>query len=158
VVWWDRWSISSFEGPGGGVVRSGSNLFWNIRAYRLDQAVRRLDAGGAHVLFVAMEPPGLLWQAECAQWCAWRKFLIDHYNDIGRRWNSMLQQYAAQHPSLATYMSVTDLVCHTDTAPCDDRLDGTPIRYDGTHYTEIGAKVVVGAIVRRAAQLMAARR
>jgi peptidoglycan/LPS O-acetylase OafA/YrhL len=158
VVWWDRWSLSPFEGPGGKLVRSGSKFFWALRELRLDRAVRRLDAGGARVLFIATEPPGLLWQVECAEWCAWRGFLIKHYADIGRRWNNVLQQYATEHPDLATFMSVTDLVCHTDTAPCDDRLNGTPARYDGTHYTEAGARLVVGTIIRQAAALIRAQR
>jgi peptidoglycan/LPS O-acetylase OafA/YrhL len=158
VVWWDRWSLSPFEGPGGKLVRSGSHFYWALRELRLDRAVRRLDAGGARVLFIATEPPGLLWKVECAEWCAWRGYLIKHYADIGRRWNNVLEQYATEHPDLATFMSVTDLVCRTDTAPCDDRLNGTPARYDGTHYTAAGAKLVVNAIVRRAAGIIAAQR
>ena len=157
VIWWDRWSLSGFEGPGTRVVRSGTARYWQLRRLRLDRAVRRLDALGARVLFVGVEPPGILWRTECAEFCSWRGFLIRHYDDIGQRWNATLERYAAAHPALASFVSVTDLVCRTEAAPCDDRLGGTPARYDGTHYTNTAAPIVVNAIMERAAGLIPAR-
>src|SRR5205823_5235582 len=114
VVWWDRWSLSGFVGPDGGAVQPGTPAFWRLRSIRLDQAVRRLTSGGARVLFVGTEPPGTLWRTDCAQWCAWRQFLVAHYDELATRWNSMLERYAATHPGLASYLSITTLVCRTD--------------------------------------------
>jgi len=159
VVWWDRWSLSSFVGPGGKVVRSGSPLFWKLRSQGLDRTVRHFAASGAHVLFVATEPPGIAAGQRCADWCPlWRQFVIAHYADIGKHWNSLLEQYATDHPGIATFMSVTNVVCKTDVAPCDDRINGVPARYDGTHYTATSGPIVVNVIAREIAKLLSAPR
>jgi hypothetical protein len=158
VVWWDRWSISSFVGPGHTVVRSGTPLFWKLRTERLDAAVKRFTAGGGRVLFVATEPPGVALAEHCGPLCPlWRKFVIEHYDDIARHWNSILERYAEAHPDLAEFVSVTSVVCKADTAPCDDRIHGVPARFDGMHYTDQAAPIVVNAIVRKLATIIARR-
>jgi peptidoglycan/LPS O-acetylase OafA/YrhL len=159
IVWWDRWSLSSFVGPQDETVTAGTALFWRLRTERLDATVRRLTVAGGHVLFVGIEPPGMAAGDKCVDLCGpWRHFLIANYQNLGQRWNSMLEQYAAGHPDIASFMSVTDVVCKADVTPCDDRIDGRFGRPDGIHYRNQAASNVVNAIVRRAAGLIAAQR
>ena len=121
--------------------------------------MNRLTIGGAHVLFVATEPPGSALEPNCPVWCqTWRRFLVQHYRDIGRHWNAILERYARAHPNRTSFISITNLVCHDDAVPCDDRVQGKPARYDGTHYTDQTAPIVVGAIVNELAAIIAARR
>ena len=157
VVWWDRWSLSSFIAADGEHVTAGTRRFWDARRAALGDAVSRLSAGGAMVLLIATEPPGIAAGERCEEsWCPdWRKFLIDHYPDITRKWNAILHGYAEQHPDVAAFASVTSAVCKTDMAPCDDLIDGTPARPDGTHYEGAGVKEVVRALSKILTPLVA---
>jgi peptidoglycan/LPS O-acetylase OafA/YrhL len=149
VVWWDRWSISGFITAGGEHVKSGTARFWQLRQSILDATVRRLTRRGAIVMFVATEPPGKGMLTRCSQeHCAiWDRFQIDHYRDITSPWNDMMKVYAARHPDLATFVSLTDEVCRTDRSLCNDLIDGAPARPDGTHYEGAGQRMVIGRLV-----------
>jgi hypothetical protein len=147
IVWWDRWSLSSFVGHDGEVVTSGTEAFWRQRARTLDATVLRLTRQGAQVLFIATEPPGLGMAEGCADRCPeWHPYLLAHYDDITTRWNRMLETYARDHPERAVFGSVTDSICLSDVAPCDDTVDGAPARPDGTHYEGAGEERVVGLL------------
>lgn len=149
VLWWDRWSLSDYLTAGGEHVRSGSARFWTLRRAGLDAAVRRLSVGGATVVLVATEPPGVgIWTRCTDQRCPdWDRFQIDHYGDITTRWNAILQRYADRHPDRAAFLSVTDAVCRDGASPCDDLIGGVPARPDGTHYEGAGEDLVTGLIV-----------
>ncbi len=149
VVWWDRWSLSDFFTADGELVRSGTPRFWALRRAGLDATVRRLGAGGATVVLVATEPPGVgMWTRCTDERCQdWDRFQIDHYDDITARWDAILRGYARRHPDRAAFLSVTDAVCHDDASPCDDLIDGRPARPDGTHYEGAGEDLVVRLIV-----------
>ncbi len=160
VLWWDRWSISDFLTADGQHVHSGSARFWRLRRAGLDTAVRRLSAGGATVMLVATEPPGVgMWTrctvGDCAEW---DRFQIDHYGDISTRWNVIMRRYADRHPDRAAFLSVTGAVCHDGSSPCDDLIDGVPARPDGTHYAGAGEDLVTGLIVDAIAPRMEAGR
>jgi hypothetical protein len=162
VVWWDRWSLSPFVTPSGAIVDSRTDEFWKIRASTLRTAVDRLTRDGARVLFVATEPPGQAMAADCAAgvpgWCPnWHRYLLAHYEDLTRRWNGMLATYAHDHPEQASFLSVTDLICHTDVAPCDDTIDGEPARPDGTHYEGAGQDRVVDYLISFLRNALASR-
>jgi peptidoglycan/LPS O-acetylase OafA/YrhL len=149
VLWWDRWSLSDFLTADGEHVRSGSARFWALRRSSLDAAVRRLGTGGATVVFVATEPPGVgMWTRCSDEQCAdWDRFQIDRYADITSRWNAILQRYAQHHPDRAAFLSVTDAVCHDDASPCNDLIGAVPARPDGTHYEGAGEELVTGLIM-----------
>jgi hypothetical protein len=150
VVWWDRWSLAHFLTSDGEFVRSGSARFWNLRREALRHAVDRLGSRGATVVLVATEPPGLAVDERCTEdRCAWWiRFQLDRYEDITRRWNSILRLVAERHPDRALFVSVTDVICATDVAPCDDRIDGIPARPDGTHYEKAGEELVIETLLR----------
>jgi peptidoglycan/LPS O-acetylase OafA/YrhL len=150
VVWWDRFSITGFQTADGERVAAGSDRFWELKRTVLDDAVHRLTSGGAKVVFVATEPPGIALddRAQCPG-CTrpWIAFEIAHYEDVTQRWNAMMRDYARKHPDLAGFVSVTDTICARDVSPCDDRIDGVPARPEGTHYGDVGKPIVVEALL-----------
>jgi peptidoglycan/LPS O-acetylase OafA/YrhL len=151
IVWWDRWIISGFLTPRGAYVRSGSQRFWRIRRERLEATFDRLTRSGATVAFVAIEPPGIGATTRCTnRLCeAWISFQIDHYDDVTARWNRMMRRFARDHAGSAVYLSLTDVVCAADAAPCDDRIGNVPARPDGTHYKGRGKDLVIRTLLSR---------
>jgi peptidoglycan/LPS O-acetylase OafA/YrhL len=148
VVWWDRWSLSNFLTAGGERVYTGTTRFWDLRQATLRNAVRRLTSRGAKILFVATEPPNTAAQELCdvGQCPPWWRFLIDHYDDITKRWNGILSEFASAHPSETAFASVTDVICKTDVAPCEDSIEGAPARPDAMHYAAAGETKVVDVL------------
>jgi hypothetical protein len=62
-------------------------------------------------------------------------------------WNRFL---ASHTTGPVRSISIQNLVCHDAASPCDDRLaDGSPARFDGTHYTPAAAPVVARAVIDR---------
>ena len=157
VVWWDRWSMAGFATADGTVVKRGTPLFWRVRARSLARTIDRLTRRGAVVLFVAVEPPGTEVATRCEHWACmdWMRFMIDHYQDVARRWNATMRAYASSHPGKARYISITDLVCHKDVAPCVDTMGGVTARPDGTHYQGVAADRVVRLILSRIRPIVA---
>ena len=157
VIWWDRWSLSDFLTSTGEVVRSGTSRYWELRREGVRRAVDRLTSGGATVVFVATEPPGATIGVERCTEADCHRFVrlqIDRYDDLTTRWNAMLRRFAERHPDRAYFLSVTDAICRTDAAPCDDRIDGVPARPDGTHYEGVGETVVIATLLRLMAPVM----
>lgn len=157
VVWWDRWSLSSFITPDGERVKTGTDRFWTLRSATLDATVRRLAAQGARVVFVATEPPGEgVWSLCGGERCLpdWSRFQIDHYDDITTRWNAILRRYAADHPDVATYVSVTDEICRDESVPCNDMIGDAPARPDGTHYEGAGEVEVTTLLAELVSPMM----
>ncbi len=149
VLWWDRFSLSSFETTDGVDVMSGSHRFWDLRRASLQSSVQRLGVDGARVVFVGIEPPseGVADPCHSDRCRAWQQFRIDHYEDITGRWNAIMERFARLHPEKASFVSVTEVVCETDRAPCDDEIDGEPARPDGTHYEGAGEDLVVAYLI-----------
>jgi peptidoglycan/LPS O-acetylase OafA/YrhL len=148
VIWWDRFSVSGFRDLDGAVVPAGSDRFWSMRLDALDAAVRRLGSRGAIVVLVGAEPPAESVLDRCAvAGCDWPMFQIAHYEDITVQWNAMLRDYAEGHPELSTFVSITDVVCRQDVAPCDDRIGGITARRDGVHYEGAGEEAVIDALL-----------
>jgi hypothetical protein len=156
VLWWDRWSLSDFFTASGEHIASGTPRFWELRRQRLDSAATRFSKLGATVVLLATEPPGEGVLSRCTERrCQrWVRFQLDHYEDITRVWNSILRDLAERRPGQVRFVSVTDVVCAEDVAPCDDRIDGVPARPDGTHYEGAGEQLVIDTLLRRLGSLM----
>jgi hypothetical protein len=156
VVWWDRWSMNDFVEPDGTVVHRGAADFLPQRESTLDPTVRRLAADGATVALVATEPLGIGVRDACSKGpcTGWTRFELAHYRDMFEPWNAFLAAYAGEHPGLARFVSLIDVVCHDDNVPCDDRIDGVPARPFGTHYRDAGAALASKALADRIAPLM----
>ena len=155
IVWWDRWALSGFL-LGDEYVRSGTPRFWRLRRQGLERTAERLMSRGSTVVFVAVEPPGVGIETRCSSGACpdWIRFQLDRYDDVTTRWNDLMRRFAAQHPSRATYVSVTDVVCAADAAPCDDRLGGVPLRPDGTHYEGAGVELAIETLLDRLAPVL----
>ena len=138
---------------------SGTPQFWALRKAALDEAVRRLTRSGAIVVFVATEPPGEgVWSMCRPSHCfAWTRFQIDHYHDVTMRWNRMLQAYARRHPDRAAFVSITDVICHSNTVPCNDLMNGHPARPDGDHYAGPGGDLAAHTLLRLLSPVMSRR-
>ena len=138
IIWWDRFALADWLTPEGEHIRAGTPRFWELREQRLDEHVKTLTAEGAKVVFVAAEPPGKGVTTRCKPGSCheWIQRQIEEYDTLTTRWNGMLEAYAQQHPDRATFVSITEEICHDDSVPCDDLIDGVPVRSDGTHYTE----------------------
>ena len=153
VIWWDRLSTMPFVTSSGEFPDPDSDRFWELRATAFDEALARLTAGGARIVFVMAEPmgKGVLEFCEgrgpsCTDWKLWR---MDHYRDITRQENRSLQRYALDHPDVAVAISITDTICRRNVSPCDDRMaNGAFARPDGTHYAGRGKLRATRALVR----------
>ena len=155
ILWWDRFSISGFRGEGGRVVTAGSPEFWALRREALDATVRRLGAGGAIVVLIATEPPGVSFLDRCDDvGCDWPTFQAEHYGHVTTPWNELLRGYVTEHPETTRFISLTDVVCRDDVAPCDDHIEGVSARPDGIHYVGIGKEAVIRAILDRLGHLL----
>jgi hypothetical protein len=154
VVWWDRFSIADVVAEDGTYVEAGTDEFWRIRRSTLAATVERLAAGGAVVVLVGVEPPGMQIQTPCTgSQCseAWRSHLRGA-KAVAQRWNWIMKAYARSHPDLARYVSIAARICHPVAWPCRDPLaDGTPARPDGIHYKGqgevFGARAVAGRLM-----------
>jgi peptidoglycan/LPS O-acetylase OafA/YrhL len=155
IIWWDRWSLAGFLSRGE-LVPSGTPRFWRLRRERLQLAADRLTSKGARLVLVATEPPGRRIGTRCNERRCheWVRFQIDHYDDVTRRWNSIMERFAHQHPDRATFVSVTDAICAVDIAPCDDAIEGIPARPDGTHYEGEGEQLVIRTVFRLLSPVM----
>ena len=157
VLWWDRYDLNDFLAPDGTVVPRGASDFLARRAATLDGGVRRLTSRGATVVLMAVEPVGLGIHTRCldAGRCSpWLEFVLAHSGDVFLSWNETMRAYARAHPEVAAFASITDVVCHDDAVPCDDRIDGVPARSDGTHYAGEGESLASQAIVDRLAPIV----
>jgi hypothetical protein len=79
---------------------------------------------------------------------AWISFQIDHYDDITRRWNSIMRRFAQRHRGRATFFSVTDATSAEDVVPCHAAIEGIPARPNGTRYEGEGERLVIRTSVR----------
>jgi SGNH domain-containing protein len=140
VIWWDRLSTMPFLTANGDFVRGGTPRFWRLRARAFDDTLARLTAGGATIVFIATEPMGIGVREFCAGWVGrpcrvWKRYRLEHYDDITQRMNRILRRYALNHPGEAVFLSITDTICRWNTSPCNDRMrNGKLARPDGTHY------------------------
>lgn len=44
------------------------------------------------------------------------------------------------HSHSSVYVTLTPEICHEDSSPCDDTVNGRLARPDGTHYKDVGAR------------------
>jgi uncharacterized Fe-S center protein len=87
----------------------------------------------------------------------WRWYFVRHYFDYVQRWNGMLRAYARDHPDLAVYTSITEVVCHPIASPCNDTIAdlGVLARTDGVHYDGPGVDLVIRSLRAQFADVVA---
>jgi hypothetical protein len=124
----------------------------------LDSLVDDVTAVGGTVAFVELPPPGPSVSTVLA---SGRPAGRDRPIVLGAAYvdefNRVLHEVAADRPDGAAVVSVTDLVCPTETdGGCPAMVDGQVVRYDGLHLTSAWSRRIGPALVDRA--LTATRR
>ena len=97
--------------------------------------MRRFEAGGARVVLLTQpaEAPGPSIFGN-------HPLIVPTAKDDADfvRYNTLLRNFAAQHPHDVTLIDLAARVC-AGGPPCPTVVDGMIIRYDGVHYTTTGS-------------------
>jgi peptidoglycan/LPS O-acetylase OafA/YrhL len=132
---------------GGRTLKFGSRASDAYYLRLLDQATNILAARGARVIFVASPHPlgaRSYWETN-EEWSPDQAWRTRHFHDL-------LRTNAGRHPGIASVLDITPEVCPT--TPCNNEVNGVPMRIDGVHWTPQGADLLSGlvatAIERRA--------
>lgn len=142
MLWWSRYEVAD-RYDGQTLLDPTMPEFWAAQQRDFQARLDALTAGGAVVVAVLTEPPGVGMHSRCsAQKCPpilERMVLHDEYRT---RWNDIMTAQADTDPRLFT-ISLDDVICTTPppggtdfgAALCDDTTpSGTLRRPDGSHF------------------------
>jgi hypothetical protein len=128
VVWLSAWEISN-RIVNGQIEKIGSLEANHFLLADIDQAVARLTAGGARIVFVAPAPPA----AESGE-----PYDPEEAAAI-QRLAVLLREYARAHPQTVTVVEMSEIVCPSG-PPCPADVGGfRPRATDGNHFEGPGA-------------------
>jgi hypothetical protein len=139
IVWmsgWESWPDRVVDGQ---LVRFNTLTGNNVILAKIDEAVRRLTAGGARLVFVPVAPKAYPSQ-------------VGFPNIPGdfrvTQLNKMLRNYASDHPDLVSFVDLPALICPTG-APCPaEPVPGIrPRDRDGFHFIDPGAQWVADQLM-----------
>ena len=126
VVWMSTWEIND-RIVKGERIRFGGRAWDDMMLREIDQAARRLTAGGAHLVITTMPPRApneLMTPSDAAAEAS--RFV---------RLNELYTQYGRAHPDTVSVVDFADVVCPGG-APCPRVVDGiNPRPLDGLHFT-----------------------
>ena len=138
VLWLSVWETSD-RILDGRLVRFGTDAGDKALMREIDAAAQRLTAGGARLLLTRLPLPAS--DPEIPP-------TIDYASDI-RHLNTLLGEYAADHPETTELFDLAETVC-PDGPPCAAEVAGVrPRPRDGIHYEGDGATWVAGQVVPR---------
>ena len=148
VIWWSRYEIADRADARGRPVAFATPAYWALQQRAFATRTAALTRRGATVVAVQIERSGLSMSTRCKP---------GHCGPLLRRlieataaqdtWNRFL---ASHTRGRVRSISIQNLVCHDAASPCDDRMaDGSPARFDGTHYTAAAAPGVARAVIDR---------
>jgi len=125
VVWMSTWEVNDRIVSGERIKFGGAR--WDAMLLdKINQAARRLTAGGAHLVIATMAPRApndLVGPSDSAETSRYV-----HVNDLYR-------QYAREHPDTVSVVDFAGAVCPGG-APCPRIVDGiNPRPLDGLHFT-----------------------
>lgn len=122
VLWWSRYELADRLGDDGRVLRAGTPEFWAAQRASFLADSARLTAGGAALVVVLTDRPGVGLASRCAPG-ACHPFLhrLWYEDELRRQWNDLVVQAAARDTRIHV-VSADDLYCRDDAVPCDDRL------------------------------------
>jgi hypothetical protein len=137
-----RVEVANFADPSGTLVTAGSQAWAAAERRELRKLARTLTGGGARLVFVQIPPSPL--PREC--------FREDAYGDpacavpasqdpLAVRFNALLAEVVAEAGSGVFLVSVSEDLCPGGT--CAPVIDGTVLRYDGSHFSAAGARWLV---------------
>jgi len=127
VIWMSIWEKSDLVVDGHTVVAGTPAGETEIMA-RMDAALARLTAGGAHVALVTEAAPA----PNPAQGTQTTSEQAD--NDGYARLNALLRRFQARHRAQVTLVDLASQVCPNG-PPCPATIDGLHARPDGHHFT-----------------------
>ena len=131
VIWMSIWEKSDLVVDGKTVVAGTPAGEKEIMA-RMDAALARLTAGGAHVALVTEAAPA----PNPAQGTLTTSATAD--NDGYVRLDALLRRFQARHPGTVTLVDLATQLCPTG-PPCPAKVDGIHARPDGRHFTPTAA-------------------
>jgi peptidoglycan/LPS O-acetylase OafA/YrhL len=131
VIWMSIWEKSDLVVDGRTVVAGTPEGEKEIMA-RMDAALARLTAGGAHVALVTEAGPA----PNPAQGTLTTSAKAD--NDGYVRLNALLRRFQARHRDDVTLVDLATKLCPAG-PPCPEKVDGLHARPDGRHFTPTAA-------------------
>lgn len=158
IVWWSRWELADRVDDDGRELVAGTPQFWRAQRDELRATVDRLTAGGARLVVVEIDRPGVGINSLCSSDCtAWQRLLRER-PELRATWNETLREVAAADPRVST-ITMDDVYCRDDASPCDDRLpigepssgDAPLARPDGQHFSDEALPTVADALLDRVA-------
>jgi peptidoglycan/LPS O-acetylase OafA/YrhL len=125
VVWMSTWEVNDRIVNGERIKFGGAG--WDAMLLdKINQAARRLTAGGAHLVITTMAPRGpndLVGPSDSAE--------TSRYVRV----NDLYRQYAREHPDTVSVVDFAGAVCPGG-PPCPRTVDGINLRpLDGLHFT-----------------------
>jgi peptidoglycan/LPS O-acetylase OafA/YrhL len=125
VVWMSTWEIND-RIVGGERIEFGSASWDAMMFDKIDQAARRLTAGGAHLMITTMAPRApnnLVPPSDAAETSRYVRL------------NELYTRYARAHPATVTIVDFAGAVCPSG-PPCPRTVNGIdPRPLDGLHFT-----------------------
>jgi peptidoglycan/LPS O-acetylase OafA/YrhL len=131
VIWMSIWEKSDLVVDGKTVVAGTPEGDKEIMA-RMDAALARLTAGGAHVALITEAGPA----PNPAQGTLTTSVKAD--NDGYLRLNALLRRFQARHRDDVTLVDLATKLCPNG-PPCPEKVDGMHARPDGRHLTPTAA-------------------
>ncbi len=131
VIWISSWEKSDLIVDGVTLV-NGTKKGDRAMLGRMDDALKQLTRGGAHVMLVTVAAPA----PNDAQGTNNTSNAIDDASYA--RLDSIERRFAKRHPDQVTLIDLAKRVCPTG-APCPEKVGGQRIRPDGRHFTPASA-------------------
>jgi peptidoglycan/LPS O-acetylase OafA/YrhL len=126
VVWMSTWETYD-RIVGGERIRFGGRAWDDMMLAEIDQASRRLTAGGAHLVITTMAP-------RAPNEIMTPSGIADEASRFVRL-NELYTQYASAHPETVSVVDFAGAVCPGG-PPCPRTVDGIDLRpLDGLHFT-----------------------
>jgi SGNH domain (fused to AT3 domains) len=137
VIWMSTWEVYD-RIVQGERVRFGSTTWDEMMLDKIDQAARRLTAGGAHLMITTMAPRApneLVPPSDAAETSRYVRL------------NQLYTQYARAHPHSVSIVDFAGMLCPGG-PPCSRTVDGIdPRPLDGLHFTPKTAPWAAGRLL-----------
>ena len=137
IVWMSTWEIND-RIVRGKRIEFGSAAWDNMMLAKIDQAARRLTAGGAHLVITTMAPRSPSNAVPASDAAESRRYV---------RLDQLYRQYAVAHPDTVSVIDFAGAVCPGG-PPCPHTVDGIDARPDdGLHFTPQSAGWAAGLML-----------
>jgi peptidoglycan/LPS O-acetylase OafA/YrhL len=137
VIWMSTWEIND-RIVQGERVRFGNGAWDEMMLGKIDQAARRLTAGGAHLVITTMAPRAPNDLVPPSDGAETSRYV---------RLNQLYTQYARAHPGTVSVVDFAGILCPGG-PPCSRTVDGIdPRPLDGLHFTTKTAGWAAGRLL-----------